>query len=64
MLGLQEELRLRPDARSHGNFLHRIFERALQLPDVDSFDKRLEQAIQETSQEREFEAIYQESLEA
>ena len=57
-------LRLRPDARSHGNFLHRIFERALQLPDEDSFDNRLEQAIQETSQEREFEAIYQESLEA
>ena len=64
VLGLQEELRLRPDARSHGNFLHRIFERALQFPDEDSFDKRLEQAIQETSQEREFEAIYQESLEA
>lgn len=64
VLGLQEELRLRPDARSHGNFLHRIFERALQLPDEDSFDQRLEQAIQETSQEREFEAIYQESLEA
>ena len=64
VLGLQEELRLRPDARSHGNFLHRIFERALQLPDEDFFDRRLEQAIQETSQEREFEAIYQESLEA
>ncbi|MDU2905482.1 MAG: ATP-dependent nuclease subunit B, partial [Streptococcus mitis] len=64
VLGLQEELRLRPDARSHGNFLHRIFERALQLPDEGSFDNRLEQAIQETSQEREFEAIYQESLEA
>ncbi len=64
VLGLQEELRLRPDARSHGNFLHRIFERALQLPDEDSFDHRLEQAIQETSQEREFEAIYHESLEA
>ena len=64
VLGLQEELRLRPDARGHGNFLHRIFERALQLPDEDSFDQRLEQAIQETSQEREFEAIYQESLEA
>ena len=64
VLGLQEELRLRPDARSHGNFLHRIFERALQLSDEDSFDKHLEQAIQETSQEREFEAIYQESLEA
>ena len=64
VLGLQEELRLRPDARSHGNFLHRIFERALQFPGEDSFDHRLEQAIQETSQEREFEAIYQESLEA
>ena len=64
VLGLQEELRLRPDARSHGNFLHRIFERALKLPAENSFDQRLEQAIKETSQEREFEAIYQESLEA
>ena len=36
----------------------------MQLPNEDSFDNRLEQAIQETSQEREFEAIYQESLEA
>ena len=64
VLGLQEELRLRPDARSHGNFLHRIFEHALKLPAENPFDQRLEQAIQETSQEREFEAIYQESLEA
>ena len=61
---MQEELRLRPDARSHGNFLHRIFERALKLPSDESFDRRLEQAIFETSQEREFQAIYQESLEA
>jgi len=64
VLGLQEELRLRPDARSHGNFLHRIFERAMKLPTNESFDRRLEQAISETSQEREFQAIYQESLEA
>ena len=64
VLGLQEELRLRPDARSHGNFLHRIFERAMKLPSNESFDRRLEQAISETSQEREFQAIYQESLEA
>ena len=62
---MQEELRLRPDARSHGNFLHRIFERAMKLPvDTPPFDRRLEQAIFETSQEREFQAIYQESLEA
>ena len=64
VLGLQEELRLRPDARSHGNFLHRIFERVLKLPADTSFDRRLEQAISETTQEREFQAIYQESLEA
>lgn len=64
VLGLQEELRLRPDARSHGNFLHRIFERVLRLPSDESFDHRLEQAISETSQEREFQAIYQESIEA
>ena len=64
VLGLQEELRLKPDARSHGNFLHRIFERAMKLPSNESFDRRLEQAISETSQEREFQAIYQESLEA
>ena len=64
VLGLQEELRLKPDARSHGNFLHRIFERAMKLPSNESFDHRLEQAISETSQEREFQAIYQESLEA
>ncbi len=25
VLGLQEELRLKPDPSSHGNFLHRIF---------------------------------------
>ena len=64
VLGLQEELRLKPDARSHGNFLHRIFERAMKLQNSESFDHRLEQAISETSQEREFQAIYQESLEA
>ena len=64
VLCLQEELRLKPDARSHGNFLHRIFERALKKPSDESFDRRLEQAISETSQEREFQAIYQESLEA
>lgn len=64
VLGLQEELRLRPDARSHGNFLHRIFERAMKLPADTPFDRRLEQAISETSQEREFQAIYQESLES
>ena len=64
VLGLQEELRLKPDARSHGNFLHRIFERAMKLPADTSFDRRLEQAISETSQEREFQAIYQERFEA
>ena len=37
VLGLQEDETIRPDARSHGNFLHRIFERVLK----DSPIKRL-----------------------
>ena len=41
-----------------------FFERAMKLPADTPFDRRLEQAISETSQEREFQAIYQESLEA
>ena len=43
---------------------HRIFERAMKTSCWYTFDRRLEQAISETSQEREFQAIYQESLEA
>ena len=61
VLGLQEEWHLRPDARSHGNFLHRIFERVLKDPAEGDFDERLNKAIRETSQETEFALLYQEN---
>ena len=41
-----------------------VFWTSNELSPNESFDRRLEQAISETSQEREFQAIYQESLEA
>lgn len=63
VLGLQDELRLRPNALSHGNFLHRIFEHTLKDRDGKGFDQRLEEAIRQTSQEQEFAAIYQANLE-
>ncbi len=51
---LQEEYILRPDAHDPREFLHRILNGALSLPTENPFDQRLEQAIQETSQEPEF----------
>lgn len=42
ILGLQEEWTIHPDARSHGNFLHRIFEKVLQEDTSRDFDQRLE----------------------
>lgn len=61
VLGLQEGWSIHPDARSHGNFLHRVFERAMQDKSGQSFDDRLQQAIAETSQEREFQLLYEEN---
>lgn len=62
VLGLEEEWTLRPDARSHGNFLHRIFEKVME-EGSDQFDERLEQAIIETSQEKEFANLYENGAE-
>ena len=61
VLALQEEMTIHPDARSHGNFLHRVFEKVMQEQSSESFDHRLEKAIQEASQEAEFEALYTEN---
>lgn len=61
VLGLQEDETIRPDARSHGNFLHRIFERVLKDSSDQAFDRRLNEAIRETSQEAEFQQLYTES---
>ena len=64
VLGLQEEWSIHPDARSHGIFLHRIFERALQGDVRSDFDQRLESAIHETMQEPEFTNLYNQSGES
>ena len=64
ILGLQEEWTIHPDARSHGNFLHRIFEKVLQEDTSRDFDQRLEVAIDETMRETEFESLYNESSES
>ena len=61
VLGLQEDETIRPDARSHGNFLHRIFEKVLKDSSDQAFDRRLNEAIRETSQEAEFQQLYAES---
>ena len=64
VLALQEEMTIHPDVRSHGNFLHRVFEKVMQDSSSEPFDNRLEKAIQEASQEAEFEALYTENAEA
>lgn len=61
VLRLQEEWTIHPDARSHGIFLHRIFEKVLQDDSSADFDRRLARAMEETSRETEFESIYSES---
>lgn len=65
VLNLQEELLLRTSASTHGNFLHRIFEKTLEQADetVD-FDNRLEQAIKEVINDPEYIDLYRESSES
>lgn len=61
VLRLQEEWTIQPDARSHGIFLHRIFEKVMQEHLEQDFDTRLQRAMEETSWEAEFESIYGEN---
>ncbi|GGE32483.1 ATP-dependent nuclease subunit B [Streptococcus himalayensis] len=60
VLRLEETIRLTPDSRSHGNFLHRIFEKVMAENTSEHFDKRLQEAMRETSQETEFASLYTE----
>lgn len=61
VLRLQEEWTIKPDARSQGIFLHRIFEKVMQEHLEQDFDTRLQRAMEETSWEAEFEAVYGEN---
>lgn len=65
VLNLQEELLLRSNASTHGNFLHRIFEKTLeQANETVDFDNRLEQAIKEVINDPEYIDLYSESSES
>lgn len=64
VLRLQEQDSIRPDARSHGNFLHRIFERVTMDHSSAFFDEKLEQAIAATRQEKDFQALYGENADS
>lgn len=64
VLRLQEQDSLRPDARSHGNFLHRIFERLTKDHSPASFDDKLKLAIEQTRKEPGFAALYQEDADS
>lgn len=65
VLNLQEELLLRSNASTHGNFLHRIFEKTLeQATEPVDFDNRLEQAIKEVINDPEYIDLYRESSES
>ena len=65
VLNLQEELLLRSNASTHGNFLHRIFEKTLeQASEKIDFDTRLEQAIKEVINEPEYIDLYKETSES
>lgn len=63
ILQLQELDSIHPDHRHHGMYLHRIFELALQ-EDGQDFDKRLEQAIIQTSQDKHYQTLYQQDEES
>lgn len=65
VLNLQEELLLRSNASTHGNFLHRIFEKTLEpAAEKIDFDTRLEQAIKEVINDPEYIDLYRESSES
>ncbi len=63
VLRLEEQESIHPDARSHGNFLHRIFERVM-TDKTGDFDEKLARAISETRKEPVFEALYQNDAES
>ncbi|MDG3142236.1 ATP-dependent nuclease subunit B [Streptococcus suis] len=64
ILGLTEPDTIHPDARSHGNFLHKVFERSLANPADISFQEKLTQALAQTEAEPRFQSLYEEDQES
>lgn len=59
ILGLQEMESIHPDARQHGTYLHRVFERVMADATDLAFDDKVKRAIEETNQESSFKYFYQ-----
>lgn len=55
---------IHPDARHHGTYLHRVFERVMGDSSSENFDDKLEKAIAQTNQEQPFELLYTEDQES
>lgn len=64
VLGLNEPDTIHPDARSHGNFLHKVFERALANQADISFQEKLDTALSETKSDPNFQSLYEEDQES
>ena len=64
VLGLEELESIHPDARHHGTYLHRVFERVMGNSSSENFDEKLEKAISQTNQEQPFEILYNEDQES
>ena len=64
VLGLEELESIHPDARHHGTYLHRVFERVMGDSSPENFDDKLEKAIAQTNQEQPFELLYAEDQES
>ena len=64
VLGLEELESIHPDARHHGTYLHRVFERVMGDSSSENFDEKLEKAISQTNQEQPFEILYTEDQES
>ncbi|MGT2934871.1 ATP-dependent nuclease subunit B [Streptococcus castoreus] len=63
VLGLREAESIHPDARIHGQYLHRVFERVMKNQTEDSFDHKLAEAIEKTNHEKYFQQVYQDNAE-
>lgn len=64
VLELEELESIHPDARHHGTYLHRVFERVMGDSSSESFDDKLEKAIAQTNQDQPFEILYTEDQES
>ncbi|MEY8463081.1 ATP-dependent nuclease subunit B [Streptococcus merionis] len=63
ILRLEEVQSIMPDARVHGNFLHKVFEEVLEDNSSADFDQKVSQALARTSQLEAFRDVYGESSE-